>query len=326
MLYLSNGIVKKLQPSWDDAIRLIENAVLTWSAGHFSQPIKPYLRYGNKDNRIIAMPAYLGGSFEISGLKWIASFPGNLEKNLPRAHSVTILNDAETGKPLAFLNSSLVSGIRTAAVSGLILKAFLDAFQISKLKIGIIGFGPIGQLHLEMISALFDPLISTIYLFDIASKAKLNDTENQPKIERVSSWQEAYDQSDIFITCTTSQMPYINRRPKIGSLHLNVSLRDYNPDIIYGCPHLVVDDWEEVCRENTDIERAHKKHGLQKEQTHSIIDIIKHDYFNGIDKKHFLETQYCIFNPMGMALFDIAFAKYYYQTAKKTKQGSLLDE
>ena len=48
-------------------------------------------------------------------------------------------------------------------------------------------------------------------------------------------------------------------------LHLNVYLRDYSSDILRNCENLIVDDWEEVCRENTNIERVNKEHGIKKD-------------------------------------------------------------
>lgn len=76
------------------------------------------------------------------------------------------------------------------------------------------------------------------------------------KITVCNSWQDAFDNADIFITCTVSDKPYINGIPKKGSLHLNVSLRDYEASWIQYADVIIVDDWEEVCRENTDIEMS----------------------------------------------------------------------
>ncbi len=44
-------------------------------------------------------------------------------------------------------------------------------------------------------------------------------------------WEARYDDADVFVTCTVSPAAYIDRRPKPGSLQLNVSLRDYKPEV-----------------------------------------------------------------------------------------------
>jgi len=247
----------------------------------------------------------------MAGIKWIASFPDNIDKGLPRAHSVTILNNADTGVPLGIITTALLSILRTASVSGLVITLFDRVRTLAGVKIGISGFGPIGRYHLKMCLALLGNRIEKVLLYDIRPIDPA-EFDADDRIEIVGSWEEAYLDADIFITCTVSDAPYIDKQPKPGSLHLNVSLRDYKPDV-YNWFHgnILVDDWEEVCREKTDIEMMHLGKGLQKEDTFSLVDMVQDDCLSRF------EPESCIlFNPMGMAIFDIALGSYYYQTEK----------
>jgi ornithine cyclodeaminase len=70
------------------------------------------------DRRFMAMPAYLGGDFHTSGVKWYGSNIDNRRSGLPRSIHTFILNDADTGAPLAVMNANLLSSYRTGAVSG----------------------------------------------------------------------------------------------------------------------------------------------------------------------------------------------------------------
>lgn len=151
MLYLNTKHIEEMGVNWSETIHVIRDAVQNYQLGHYSQPIKPYLRFKDLTNRIIAMPAYIGGDFESVGLKWIASFPKNIEQGIQRAHSVNLINDPDTGKLLATLHTAIVSGIRTASVSGLIIQECEKIRHLHEIKLGIIGFGPIGQLHLQML-------------------------------------------------------------------------------------------------------------------------------------------------------------------------------
>jgi ornithine cyclodeaminase len=268
------------------------------------------------------MPAFLGQDFNVAGIKWIASFPDNINKGIPRANSVVVLNNADTGQPMAVINTGLLSIIRTACVSGLVMKKFDEVRGLKDFTLGIIGFGPIGQYHLKMCNELFGDKISKIYLYDLRPIDKnIIDPSYREKVEVVNSWQESYDDSDVFITCTVSKASYIDREPKEGALLLNVSLRDFKVDIFdYVGKNIIVDDWEEVCRENTDIENIHKEKGLTKEDTKSIVDVVCNECLKDYNKNEAL-----MFNPMGMAVFDMAVGSYYYNKAIELNKGVVLE-
>jgi len=308
MIYLNEKNLKEIGIDWNETVSIMEEVVKFLDKKDFSQPIKPYLRYKNLDNRIIAMPAYIGGKFHVAGIKWIASFPGNIKKGLPRAHSVVILNKADTGEPTAIINTPLLSIIRTASVSGLMMKYYDKSKKLKEFNLGIIGFGPIGQYHLKMAMDLFGNRIKKVFLYDIRPiDKKIIDKKYINKVEVVGKWEDAYFDSDIFITCTVSKDRYIDKKPKVGSLQLNVSLRDYKTDTFeYFKNAIIVDDWDEVCRENTDVELMHKEKGLKKENVKDVTDVVCRNYFGKLGGN---ET--AMFNPMGMGVFDIAMAEYY---------------
>jgi ornithine cyclodeaminase len=267
------------------------------------------------------MPAFVGGEIDLAGIKWIASFPGNIDNNIPRAHSVVILNHADTGKPICIINTALLSIIRTSSVTGLMIKYFLKARPMDTINVGIMGWGPIGQHHFKMVTELLKDKINTIFLYDLR---EINlDTLESPHKDRIvitPSWREAYRDTDMFITCTVSKAPYVDEKPKAGSLQLNVSLRDYKVDICEYTKAIIVDDWEEVCREKTDIEMMHLEKGLQEEDAKSIADVVCNNCMADFPK-----DEAVMFNPMGMAIFDIATAKHYLEKAQAMGIGQNLE-
>jgi ornithine cyclodeaminase len=261
------------------------------------------------------MPAYIGGEYGSAGIKWISSFPDNIKKNEKRANAVVILNNVSTGKPYCIINSGVISGIRTASVTGYILKEYIDR-RAEKFDVGIIGFGPIGKFHLDLTINLLKEQVGKVYLFD-KREIDLNEIPEiyRDKIVIVSNWNELVDKSDIVMTCTVSKERYINVPGRKGTLHLNVSLRDYCPEFMKTVDLNIVDDWEEICRENTDIEFMHLNHNLQKEDVFNIYD----DFHNQLTQ---LDDKVVMFNPMGMAVFDIAISQYYYSKAKELNIGT----
>jgi N-[(2S)-2-amino-2-carboxyethyl]-L-glutamate dehydrogenase len=318
MLYLGERELCELGIEWKNTIEVICQTIYVIDKNDFAQPVKPYLRYGDRRNRIISMPAFVGGEFHIAGIKWIVSFPGNIGRNLPRAHSVVVLNDADTGVPVCIINTAKLSVIRTASVSGSVISHYQRSRKRDRLNIGILGWGPIGQHHFQMCASLLGHAISKICIYDLRPiDTPFAGSLDPGQVIIAKSWQEAYDQADIFITCTVADDRYIDRPPKAGSLHLNVSLRDYTTGVYpFFEEAIIVDDWEEVCRENTDIEKMALEKGLKADDTWSIADVVVRDCIEYIPSE-----QPIMFNPMGMAAFDIALGKYYLSRAKASGIG-----
>lgn len=324
MLYLNTEDLQHINLSWNLCVDRIRRTVQVMAEHKFSQPIKPYLLFDKDPNsRIIAMPAYVGGDIHMAGIKWIASFPNNHAKQIPRAHSVTLLNDSDNGKPLAIINSPLISGIRTAAVSGLMIREYEKVNPFTdKMVVGIVGFGPIGQLHLSMLTQLLRDRLREIRIFDRNPEVLLHIPEEmRTRVRCVDAWEEAYEGADLFITCTISSSGYIDRKPKEQSLLLNVSLRDFTPDMLNYTTAIIVDDWNEVCRANTDIETMSKQRGLRKEDTTSIVEVV---CSNGLEK--YPKNEAVMFHPMGMAAFDIAIGALYYRQALNCGCGEQLED
>jgi ornithine cyclodeaminase len=321
MLYLNEKYLREVGINWEQLVDVIEQTVRCLGDKDFVQPVKPYLRYRDLKNRIIAMPAFIGGDFDMAGIKWIASFPDNIHKGVPRAHSVVILNKAGTGQPVAIINTALLSILRTAAVTGLMVRYFDKVRPLKDVNLGIIGWGPIGRNHLRMVMDLYGDKIAKIFLYDIRPIDKSAiDFVPRDKIVIAENWEQAYVDADVFITATVSKASYIDKEPKKGSLQLNVSLRDYKTDIFeYVKDSIIVDDWEEICREKTDIEMMHLEKGLEEKDTKSIIDMVV-----GNCMADYPAEVPIMFNPMGMAVFDMAVGTYYFREAQKKGVGQEL--
>src|SRR5712691_2175515 len=126
-------------------IDVVRDAYLAHANGQSVNPDSYFLRFPDKpDCRIIALPAFLGDGFAVAGLKWIASYPGNVQKGFPRASAVLILNSYETGYPFAILESSIISAARTAA-SAALAAYWLNGQSRTAHSLGIVGTGFIAR-------------------------------------------------------------------------------------------------------------------------------------------------------------------------------------
>src|SRR5438093_2162389 len=128
-----------------ECIRIVQEAYLAHADGQSVNPDSYFLRFPHKpDCRIIALPAYLGNGFDVAGLKWIASYPGNIQRGFPRASAVLVLNNYETGYPFAILESSIISAARTAA-SAVLAAHWLSGQSCRANSLGIVGTGFIAR-------------------------------------------------------------------------------------------------------------------------------------------------------------------------------------
>jgi ornithine cyclodeaminase len=166
MIYFDDDDFLERSVDWNATIDAVVEATKIIHQNDFAQPIKPYLRYRDPKNRITSMPAFVGGNVNVAGIKWNASFPGNLKAGLPRAHCIVVLNEADTGRPFAIFNTAALSAIRTASVSGMIIDYFLAARKFTKVTVGIVGMGPIGQHHLRMCDSILGEKISGVIVYD----------------------------------------------------------------------------------------------------------------------------------------------------------------
>lgn len=184
------------------------------------------------DRRFMAMPAYLGGRFHMCGEKWYGSNGNNRSIGLPRSILMMMLNDVETGKPLAYMSGNLLSSMRTGAMPGLAAK--LLARDDSKV-LTLVGPGVICRSSLRAImSQRFD--IDTIKIkgsFPTSANAiKMKEyiEENYPQVKNIvlcRDMEEALKDADIIteaVSCKEGEWPEYKREwLKPGALVISTS-------------------------------------------------------------------------------------------------------
>ena len=115
-----------------------------------------------------AMPAHLrggdqSGAEDLVGMKWIAGFPSNNALGLPALSALVVLNDPDSGAPIAILDGGPITASRTAAVSGLAIRLFAPGASGRGLRAAIIGAGVQGRSHLPVLGHLLPGVELTIF-------------------------------------------------------------------------------------------------------------------------------------------------------------------
>ena len=105
------------------------------------EPKFPDMPKKGPDRRFMALVAYLGGRFHVCGEKWYGSNIANRDRGLPRSILTTLLNDPDTGAPIAFLSANTLSATRTGAIPALGAKYYArrDAEVLTQIGAGVVG-------------------------------------------------------------------------------------------------------------------------------------------------------------------------------------------
>jgi N-[(2S)-2-amino-2-carboxyethyl]-L-glutamate dehydrogenase len=130
----------------------------------------PNMPVAGPDRRFVAMPGYLGGRFDVCGNKWYGSNHANVEKDLPRSVLTLMLNDKDTGEPLALMSANLISSARTGAVPGVATRWLARPGSETA---AVLGCGPINKACFEAIKSQM-PTLKKVYCFDLFEAAAAN--------------------------------------------------------------------------------------------------------------------------------------------------------
>ena len=291
------------------------------------------------DRRFMAMPAYLGGRYQMAGMKWYGSNVDNKKKGLPRSILMMMLNDKDTGAPLALMSANLVSAYRTGGIPGVGAKylARKDAKVVS-----VIGPGVMGKTSLAAFVSVC-PHVDTVKIkgrgkrsLDAFVKFVKEELPQIKNIEICDTVEEAVRDSDIISFTTTvrddvSSFPYINGDwIKKGALISMPSAARFDDDFLAGCK-LVVDNsklyeaWEEeypyptypqvqiIGTKFTDLKHDGK---IKAEDIIDITDII--------EKRHpgrESDDEIIVYSVGGMPVEDIAWGGTVYRKAVKMGIG-----
>lgn len=304
----------------------------------------PEMPVDGPDRRFMAMPAYLGGKFDMAGMKWYGSNAENKKKGLPRSILTLVLNDKDTGVPLAFMSANILSAYRTGAVPGVGFKYF--AKQDAE-TIGIIGPGVMSKTALAAAMAV-RPSLKTVKVKG-RGKASLNKFIKHVQTEypgvdvyAVDSIEEAVRGSDIVSVSTSSPTgdpelyPYIAEDwIKPGAIIESTAALRFDDDFVINRARTVTDNiklyeaWEEEMKPNAyntipipavKVEDLIAEGKMKPEQVDDLGDVLL-----GKIPVHRKEDEVVIYSVGGMPVEDIAWGTIVYRNALKKGIGTKLN-
>lgn len=164
ILYLSKADVTSVGVTMREIIDALEIAFREHGEGRVEMPPKPGI-HTQPDAFIHAMPAYIP-ALKSAGMKWVSGYPENYKRGLPYITGLLILNDVETGIPLAVMDCTWVTGMRTGAATAVAAKYLARPDSAS---VGILGCGVQGRTNLEALTVLFP--IKRVVAYDVSAEA-----------------------------------------------------------------------------------------------------------------------------------------------------------
>ncbi len=199
LLYLSYSDVQGLGVTMAEVIEALEIAFREKGKGKVEMPPKPGVHPTNPDNFIHAMPAYIP-ALGSAGVKWVAGYPENYKRGLPYITGLLILNDVETGLPLAVMDCVWITAMRTGAATAVSAR-YLARPESSTA--GILGCGVQGRTNLEALNVLFP--LKKVRAYDVRPEmaeryAREMSDELGLEVRAVAEPREAVAGSDLVVT------------------------------------------------------------------------------------------------------------------------------
>lgn len=167
--YLTAADVAAAMPALPERLRLAETALRGLASGAGELPPKIGVHPRPANSFAHAMPAFLRGGDAAGdrlGMKWVLGFDGNGALGLPAIHGLILLNDAATGVPTAILDAGGITAERTAAISGVAVRAFAPPVTGRAPRAAVVGAGVQGRAHLPVLGHLLPGV--EVALFDRA--------------------------------------------------------------------------------------------------------------------------------------------------------------
>ena len=325
-LYLTQADVRAAGLTMALTLDVVEKTFRLHEQGKINMPHKTVLDLGERERgRVNAMPAYVGGEFDVCGIKWISGFPQNPSRhNLPRGIGLLIINDAWTGVPLAIMDATLISAMRTGAVTGVGAKYLA---RPDSQTVALIGAGVQARTQLEALRETL-PELRLARVYDVRLEAaQVFAAEVRQKfpmeVVAVGTPQAAVEGADVIVTVTVADEPIVKDAwVKPGSLFAHVgSYQEEEEAVVTHSDMIVVDDWGAVLHRETPILAMMYLAGRLSEAD---IDANLGQIALGQKPGRRSPAQRIFFAPIGMGSEDVAVGSVIYQLAREKGIGRRL--
>ena len=299
----------------------IEDSFQKYLEGDIIMPDKISQIFDEKtQNRINCMPATLIDE-KICGMKWVSVFPSNAPKDVQNVTGVMLISELVTGFPIAVIDGTLSTKMRTAAV-GCVAAKYLAPSNVET--IGIIGAGEEARMHFTLLKHLF-PTIKECRVSSLNTEIEQGFIDKfkdiVPDVKFVTCNNDSHicaSGADIIVTAISAQSPVLKAKDITkGGLYIHVGGWEDEYGVAQKADKIVCDEWEVVKHRSQTLCRMYKEGLLKDEDIYANLS----ELIAGTKKGRDNDDEFIYFNSVGLSYIDINFAYYIYNEAKKSGLG-----
>lgn len=305
-------------------LKVVEEAFRQHGLKKVQMPPKLYLYFKKHNGDLRTMPAYLEEQ-DITGVKIVNVHPDNPKTGLPTVMALVILNSTETGAPIAVMDGTYLTDMRTGAAGGVAVKYL--ARKNAKV-VGFVGTGNQARTQLMAINEIID--IEEVKITSLSEKSNTNFKAEMEKrtdceILMKKSIREVCD-CDVLVTTTPSREPIVKNEWIAEGIHINAigadaaGKEELDPEILKRAK-VVVDDIPQASHSGEVNVPLSKKLISGKDICCELGEVI-----TGKKKARAKDSDITVFDSTGLAIQDVATANLVYQMALKENMGIKLQQ
>lgn len=318
LVYLSRADVEAAGLGMREIIEAVETALVEKGEGRAEMPPKPGIHTA-PDSFIHAMPAYLPG-MGAAGIKWISGYPQNPKRGLPYISGLLMLNDPETGFPIAVMDATWITAMRTGAATAVAAKYLA---RLEARTVGILACGVQARTNLLALREVCPNLRRVLAYDTVPANQAAYVAEMRERtgldIVGVAAPHEAVVNADIVVTSgpiLKDPMPIIQRKWfKEGALGVALDYDSYwKPEAMAAADKFCTDDLTQL--------NYYRSLGYFKHIPEVHADF--GEIVTGAKPARENERERCFAMNLGLAIEDIATARLVLARAKEMGLGSVL--
>jgi ornithine cyclodeaminase/alanine dehydrogenase-like protein (mu-crystallin family) len=295
--------------SYADCAAAMREALLALEAGRAQMPLRSVLRPSGAAGLVALMPSYLAAETGMYGLKAICITPSNPAAGLDTHQGVVLLSSGDTGEPVALLNASAVTEIRTAAVSVVATELLASAAAGD---LAVIGTGVQARAHIRALDGARALATIRVAGRDPARTAEFAASlhgQTRAPVQACATARDAVEGAGIVVTATSSAEPVLERDWLAPGTHINAvgaclpSVRELDTATVAAAA-LFADRRDSVLTESGDYLLAAAEGGVGPEQVRAELG----EVLAGTVPGRANATEITVFESLGLAIEDLAAA------------------